>query len=64
MDFKPGDPVIHNLTREEGVVKSLHLFRIGSNAGDCLLVTVGKEEKVWLCDETTHFDSTNRTSTP
>lgn len=61
-DFKSGDPVRHLISREEGIVKSLHLFRIGTNAGDCLLVTVGKDEKVWLPHEVEKIDSTNSIS--
>lgn len=60
MSFKPGDPVRHLVSGEEGVVKSFHLFRVGTNSGDCLLVTVGKEDKVWLPHEVEKIDSTNK----
>jgi len=62
LSFQPGDPVRHLYAGEEGVVKSLHLFRVGTNAGDSLLVTVGKEEKVWLPHEVEKIDSTNKNS--
>ncbi len=58
--FKVGDPVVHIVSQEEGVVKSLHLFRVGTNTGESLLVTVGKEDKVWLSDETAILDHSNR----
>ena len=48
-DFIPGDQVVHLIYREEGVVKALHLCRIGSNVLEAALVTVGKEERIWLC---------------
>lgn len=58
--FKPCDSVTHLYTKEEGIIKSVHVLRTGTNAYECLLVTVGKEDKVWLCDETAILDSTNR----
>ncbi len=58
--FKPGDQVTHTITQEEGVVKSLHIFRIGTNTGESLLVKVGKLDKVWLSEETTILDHSNR----
>jgi hypothetical protein len=50
--FTPGLAVRHRVTQEDGIVKAIYLFRIGTNTGECLLVTVGKDEKIWLSDET------------
>ncbi len=59
-EFKPGDPVVHKLTREEGLIKSPQSFRLGNNTGECFLVTVGTLEKVWFPHEMELIDSTNR----
>jgi hypothetical protein len=61
-EFKPGDPVRHLVSREEGVIKSPQSFRLGNNTGECFLVTVGTLEKVWFPHEMELIDSTNRTS--